>query len=970
MLPPPSQDLPPQDLDLDAAINAALAGIKDSLTEQPQSPASSHHLRSATPGPAAPLPVDPTPIDAIDDELQLVLAQTAPPVHHLREHTPVPGSRAHSATPVPEAPEEIDLAAAMRNDLLRTAVLLDSAAPLAMLEVERQASEHPEVDPELLAAGLDQLAPAEQDFALDDAIGDAFKMLQAESEQTTAPPPHAAETQPVPDVPETHEDDAMKEAIGNVFSALVESGAQPQAPLEETANGDDDNHDLNEATREAIARVRDQLASEDSSESGASNNAFQLALAQVVRHVVESRGEGDEGEALSSQTLAAFDPLQMNSILQNAYLMAMENSDLLLANFDHDNPIDPELTAFIDQVSSDPLTKKQLAAAKRAASRAAPARQPAGARARRAPAGELRTGAGARTPGLSIAETLALQRLAMSGNRRDYSTIQLLEDALRLDRSQGAAAARQLISLLQGETPAAADDTDSALLRALRQMTEALRPASDTQDLDPALAPQLQLARLWLEQADSVPAQLVSSAVDAIGLAAQSEHGVSAGMLLLLAAAVLAALAKGLAGAFRRNQVDTPEMKEKTRIENRERKKKWREENEERNKDNDLRCRVMKKGVQLFGTTDLEERRQWVQMEFEKRRNKRFLRKQMQLERKEAPAPRARPEQPPPEIPLPAADALALAAPAVSDADPQLVKSIVGIFHVFNGSQLRMDLALFITATTAAAAAAYAGQHSEQQLPSTILGILALLLKLRLPPMADAVAGVPAGQVLAFQIETGGVGPGVAKEPHPPTKGPDQLLSLLVKANAPVLSFYARNGRVMGVESWAAIALDLNRRVLTAKAATAPAPALARLTADVSLEGLSLGKRELEGEPAPAKRRSVSPPAQPQADTAAPVRPGAAEAFVPAAGSEAAPVSAAAATAAAAPPAAAPAAASAAVSPAPVTVNKLRKPGAFARPGTLSRPGAFARPVANKPLPRPVGLQPPGFGAVRRESPA
>ncbi|KAI8643286.1 hypothetical protein BD408DRAFT_414999 [Parasitella parasitica] len=64
--------------------------------------------------------------------------------------------------------------------------------------------------------------------------------------------------------------------------------------------------------------------------------------------------------------------------------------------------------------------------------------------------------------------------------------------------------------------------------------------------------------------------------------------------------------------------------RESIRASNRERKKKWRIHNEERNKDNDLRCRVNKRAHKLYGLQESAAKQQWVQEEFEKRRQKRM----------------------------------------------------------------------------------------------------------------------------------------------------------------------------------------------------------------------------------------------------------------------------------------------------------------------------------------------------------
>ncbi|OZJ03687.1 hypothetical protein BZG36_03501 [Bifiguratus adelaidae] len=64
-------------------------------------------------------------------------------------------------------------------------------------------------------------------------------------------------------------------------------------------------------------------------------------------------------------------------------------------------------------------------------------------------------------------------------------------------------------------------------------------------------------------------------------------------------------------------------INQKVRAENRERKKRWREQNEDRNKDNDLRCRVNKRANKLFGKTDSEHKKKWIEEEFVKRQLKR-----------------------------------------------------------------------------------------------------------------------------------------------------------------------------------------------------------------------------------------------------------------------------------------------------------------------------------------------------------
>ncbi|MCJ1419033.1 hypothetical protein MMC32_005384 [Xylographa parallela] len=63
--------------------------------------------------------------------------------------------------------------------------------------------------------------------------------------------------------------------------------------------------------------------------------------------------------------------------------------------------------------------------------------------------------------------------------------------------------------------------------------------------------------------------------------------------------------------------------RERLRGENRERKKRWRETNAERNKDNDLKCRINKRAKAKFGIASSTEKTVYVEIEFNKRRNKR-----------------------------------------------------------------------------------------------------------------------------------------------------------------------------------------------------------------------------------------------------------------------------------------------------------------------------------------------------------
>ncbi|KAF9116870.1 hypothetical protein BGX27_009751 [Mortierella sp. AM989] len=84
------------------------------------------------------------------------------------------------------------------------------------------------------------------------------------------------------------------------------------------------------------------------------------------------------------------------------------------------------------------------------------------------------------------------------------------------------------------------------------------------------------------------------------------------------AAAVTAAVTESVHEKTKRDVIN-----QKIRDENRERKKRWREQNEDRNKDNDLRCRVNKRAIKMYGKGDSDIKSRWIEEEFSKRQAKR-----------------------------------------------------------------------------------------------------------------------------------------------------------------------------------------------------------------------------------------------------------------------------------------------------------------------------------------------------------
>lgn len=86
-------------------------------------------------------------------------------------------------------------------------------------------------------------------------------------------------------------------------------------------------------------------------------------------------------------------------------------------------------------------------------------------------------------------------------------------------------------------------------------------------------------------------------------------------------------LQRRLSNRFRRRpQMMTDEDRDRIRHENRNRKRKWRDTNYSRNKDNDLRARIYKKAVMIFGEHDSPQKSDYIEREYLKRRERRFMR--------------------------------------------------------------------------------------------------------------------------------------------------------------------------------------------------------------------------------------------------------------------------------------------------------------------------------------------------------
>ncbi|CAH2353725.1 hypothetical protein CLIB1423_12S01552 [[Candida] railenensis] len=187
---------------------------------------------------------------------------------------------------------------------------------------------------------------------------------------------------------------------------------------------------------------------------------------------------------------------------------------------------------------------------------------------------------------------------------------------------------------------------------------------------------------------------------------------------------------------------DTPEYKERIRMENRERKKRWREENAERNKDNDLRSRVLKRASAMFGDLDSFEKKSWVDDEFNKRREKRIAK-----QKKEDQERRSKNEYfGDPGVENGSSNGSTGVGSAASGEgnkseddnplihDSILVKNVTDTFNILSGSTSKVEPSAALAATsvaTATIAALYAKTHGIldlQQVSSAVCSILSSLM--------------------------------------------------------------------------------------------------------------------------------------------------------------------------------------------------------------------------------------------------
>lgn len=329
---------------------------------------------------------------------------------------------------------------------------------------------------------------------------------------------------------------------------------------------------------------------------------------------------------------------------------------------------------------------------------------------------------------LTIAETLALHRSSMSNISRDYSSIASLDSKRLLTSPAINPQLSQMLSSLSSHINSTGG-SDNNLLQVIRQMTNSLtslslrlQPFSSTKNIPSVydiassyndknekegMIHSLTMAKKYLESGskeagNNGAVSLVEKALDLFNAGASQ---VTTGILKIKNESI-SSLSDSIISSiydysYLKNKgslivdkpsVDSPEYKNRVRIENRERKKRWREENAERNKDNDLRSRVLKRASSTFGEKDSPEKRTWVEEEFNRRREKRIAKQ------KKDDARSAKDDE---------------KKVNITEQDPKLVKSITDIFNIISVTGLKEEPKSSLVAASAATAAAALSHFSR-----------------------------------------------------------------------------------------------------------------------------------------------------------------------------------------------------------------------------------------------------------------
>lgn len=433
---------------------------------------------------------------------------------------------------------------------------------------------------------------------------------------------------------------------------MVHGASETEPGSQNDVEEDDPSQDLDAALKAAVAN--------------AMKSAFPSGNTNITSHInVTSDKELD------------LEQLQMNEILQNAFNMAMQNPQDLLTSLDLGDESGTKENDDADRALKNVLASATAIAAQSVKESFEKSKQKLASQ-----AVSEKKSSDTQKP-LSIAETLALHRSNMTSSHRDYSTIKSLEDSRQTgERASFQPSSQnhpQLSNILSSLSQHIQSGTHSSnLMLVIRQMTNALmhnkkfpptfskggqelikniKNSGDNRDFFIANMRRAKTYILGMTGDDNKikALTLVENILDSIETKKQKngpeEHDTdqltekAEGDLARYFDAAFSTLTNLDISRLRNTiegvkpDVDSSEHKIRIREGNRERKKKWREENAERNKDNDLRCRVLKRAALKFGETSSDEKLSWIEKEYTKRRNRRISRQKKDDVKTESPPP-------------------------------------------------------------------------------------------------------------------------------------------------------------------------------------------------------------------------------------------------------------------------------------------------------------------------------------------
>lgn len=519
--------------------------------------------------------------------------------------------------------------------------------------------------------------------------------------------------------------DRRQSDVGLDLAGIVQNVVQQMAGSQDTEGGEKQKKEIPHLDENVLAHFQMEANKDEDIHEGS-----------TLKNIMKAVAEDDQPEQ-------DIEKLQMNEILQNAFSMAMLNPQELLTSLN-----DEEI-----KESSSRSQNLSTAAAIAALSMKKVLEKSDVSQEEKSTTDT--TSESGKSKSLSIAETLALHRSSMSqAPRRDYSSIESLEESMRAEPQRLPTMNPQLSSILSSLSHHIQSGNQSQnLMLVIRQMTNALmlnkssnvvstvaqdllqgaksRPEERKFFLDSLLATKSFLTN---ENAPNIKSRAVTLIDNVVGLLNEAEStgeksepmqtyegGLSdfyQSTLSTLSSFSNSRVRSILAGI--KPKIDSSEYKEKIRIDNRERKKKWREENAERNKDNDLRSRVIKRANNMFGDESTPEKKAWVEEEFTKRREKRLAKQKKEEEKP---------------LGTRATDSTD-SKPLVSAyaEDPTLVKRVSDMFSLVAETGLDDDAQTILEATSAAtavAASTYAkslGITDDKQVQSAVTQILTNVL--------------------------------------------------------------------------------------------------------------------------------------------------------------------------------------------------------------------------------------------------